>query len=70
MPLVVPGLTSTGNKTDEWTNHLVGKKIGDTSDHIVSSSLLHPHLRLSPHHHTTIMLTQPPSPDLCEEGPP
>ncbi|KAK0660039.1 hypothetical protein DIS24_g3656 [Lasiodiplodia hormozganensis] len=34
MPLVVPGLTSTGNKTEEWTNHLVGKKIGDTSDHI------------------------------------
>lgn len=30
MPLVVPGLTSTsGDKTEEWTNKLVGKKLSD-----------------------------------------
>ncbi|KAM7203847.1 hypothetical protein V8F20_003853 [Naviculisporaceae sp. PSN 640] len=28
MPLVVPGITSnSGDKTEEWTNKLVGKKI-------------------------------------------
>ena len=30
MPLVVPGITSnSGDKTEEWTNKLVGKKIAD-----------------------------------------
>ena len=30
MPLVVPGITSnSGDKTQEWTNKLVGKKIAD-----------------------------------------
>lgn len=30
MPLVVPGINSTsGNKTEEWQNKLVGKKLGD-----------------------------------------
>ena len=30
MPLVVPGITSkTGDKTEEWTNKLVGKKLHD-----------------------------------------
>lgn len=30
MPLVVPGITSnSGDKTQEWTNKLVGKKITD-----------------------------------------
>ena len=33
MPLVVPGITSTsGDKTEEWTNKLVGKKVSD-GDH-------------------------------------
>ncbi|EJT76588.1 hypothetical protein GGTG_06505 [Gaeumannomyces tritici R3-111a-1] len=34
MPLVVPGITQTNSadKTTEWTNKLVGKKIED-SDH-------------------------------------
>ncbi|KAH6718907.1 hypothetical protein BKA61DRAFT_596400 [Leptodontidium sp. MPI-SDFR-AT-0119] len=34
MPLVVPGITSGGaqSKTEEWTNKLVGKKIGEGSD--------------------------------------
>lgn len=39
MPLVVPGITSSGgeqSKTDEWTNKLVGKKIGESSDSTVS----------------------------------
>ncbi|ORY62441.1 uncharacterized protein BCR38DRAFT_346090 [Pseudomassariella vexata] len=31
MPLVVPGITSTGSgdKTEEWSNKLVGKKLSD-----------------------------------------
>lgn len=33
MPLVVPGITSeSGDKTEEWTNKLVGKKIHDGED--------------------------------------
>ena len=33
MPLVVPGINSndSGSKTEEWSNKLVGKKIGDGS---------------------------------------
>ncbi len=35
MPLVVPGLQSKdGDKTSDWMNKLVGKKIGDSSDEI------------------------------------
>ncbi|PBP16223.1 translation machinery-associated protein 20 [Diplocarpon rosae] len=36
MPLVVPGIMSGGeqNKTDEWTNKLVGKKLGESSDEV------------------------------------
>lgn len=38
MPLVVPGLMSKdGDKTNDWMNKLMGKKIGETSDEIVSS---------------------------------
>ena len=30
MPLVVPGITSnSGDKTEEWTNKLIGKKISE-----------------------------------------
>jgi hypothetical protein len=35
MPLVVPGITPQGKdktKTEEWTNKLVGKKLGEGSD--------------------------------------
>ncbi|KAF2484364.1 hypothetical protein BDY17DRAFT_295505 [Neohortaea acidophila] len=35
MPLVVPGLQSKDGNTDkstQWTNELVGKKIGDSSN--------------------------------------
>ncbi|CAN8102116.1 unnamed protein product [Discula destructiva] len=33
MPLVVPGVTSqSGDKTEEWTNKLVGKKIHEGED--------------------------------------
>ena len=36
MPLVVPGLSSTGgDKTSDWMNKLVGKKMGDTSNETV-----------------------------------
>lgn len=39
MPLVVPGVTSqSGDKTEEWMNKLVGKKLTeqDASNEIVS----------------------------------
>lgn len=42
MPLVVPGINSGGDssKTEEWTNKLVGKKIGDgASDEVVCSRI-------------------------------
>jgi hypothetical protein len=34
MPLVVPGINSGGDKskTEEWTEKLVGKKIGESND--------------------------------------
>ena len=38
MPLVVPGVTSndSASKTEEWSNKLVGKKLGDgASDAVV-----------------------------------
>lgn len=39
MPLVVPGITSQpGNKTEEWQNKLVGKKLSD-SEHTETVSL-------------------------------
>jgi hypothetical protein len=35
MPLVVPGLQSKdGDKTSDWMNKLMGKKIGNSSDEI------------------------------------
>lgn len=39
MPLIVPGITSNdgkSSKTDDWMNKLVGKKIGEGSDAVVS----------------------------------
>jgi hypothetical protein len=39
MPLVVPGLTSNSgenDKTNNWMNQLMGKKIGDSSNETVS----------------------------------
>jgi hypothetical protein len=41
MPLVVPGINSGGDKskTEEWTQKLVGKKIGESHDATVSSNL-------------------------------
>jgi hypothetical protein len=41
MPLVVPGINSGGDKskTEEWTQKLVGKKIGESHDATVSSYL-------------------------------
>jgi hypothetical protein len=41
MPLVVPGLTNNSgenDKTNNWMNQLMGKKIGDTSNETVSPS--------------------------------
>jgi hypothetical protein len=41
MPLVVPGLMSNSkDKTEDWSNKLMGKKLGDTSDEIVRSTIL------------------------------
>ncbi|KAF2667870.1 hypothetical protein BT63DRAFT_302804 [Microthyrium microscopicum] len=35
MPLVVPGLMSSGkDKNDDWANKLMGKKIGESSDEV------------------------------------
>lgn len=42
MPLVVPGINSgdkENSKTQEWTQKLVGKKIGESSDSTVSFSM-------------------------------
>jgi hypothetical protein len=42
MPLVVPGITNNGDgasKTEDWTNKLVGKKLGSTSDATVCYKL-------------------------------
>lgn len=38
MPLVVPGImTGSGDKTEEWTNKLVGKKLSeDQTNEVVS----------------------------------
>lgn len=37
MPLVIPGLQSnSGDKTTKWQNDLMGKKLGDSSDQVVS----------------------------------
>lgn len=42
MPLVVPGISSTsGDKTEEWTNKLVGKKVSDDA-HSEVVSFAHP----------------------------
>lgn len=36
MPLVVPGITQkTGDKTEEWQNKLVGKKLSDSDSNEV-----------------------------------
>ena len=41
MPLVVPGLMSDSkDKSGEWQNKLMGKKLGDSSDNIVRSHAL------------------------------
>lgn len=66
MPLVVPGITSDPNdKTGEWTNKLMGKKIGDASDNIVCPFLIRGlviyHLPLTNYH----LLSLPPSLRLC-----
>lgn len=41
MPLVVPGLMgNSGDKTDEWTNKLVGKKLSEQdSNETVSTDI-------------------------------
>lgn len=36
MPLVVPGVQSQGgDQIDQWTNKLMGKKLGDNHDEVV-----------------------------------
>ena len=45
MPLVVPGITPQGgdkSKTEEWSNKLVGKKLGEGSDATVCLSFCSP----------------------------
>lgn len=42
MPLIVPGITpsSSGDKTSDWQNKLMGKKLGDKHDEIVCTHSL------------------------------
>jgi hypothetical protein len=41
MPLIDPVTTNVGgDKTQEWQNKLVGKKLGDAHDEVVSTALL------------------------------
>jgi len=43
MPLVVPGIQSKGGEgVEEWSNKLMGKKIGDNHDEVVCSPLSSP----------------------------
>lgn len=42
MPLVVPGINSTGDKTEEWQNKLVGKTISDEPSSETVRDLLAP----------------------------
>lgn len=75
MPLVVPGINSTmgDNKTAEWQQKLLGKKIGETSDEVVCFEVYkgcnrgdvesHPHL-------TNITADGEAWKDLCEERTP
>jgi hypothetical protein len=40
MPLIDPVTTAAGgDKTQEWQNKLVGKKLGDSHDEVVSEPL-------------------------------
>jgi hypothetical protein len=59
MPLVVPGLQSKDGKSsgDDWMSKLMGKKLGDTHDEIVS---LYPSFPSLPS--TTTTSTPCPSP--------
>jgi hypothetical protein len=61
MPLVVPGLMSSGkDKESDWQNKLMGKKIGDTSDEMVCPpTMLH-----LPNTIDKVLTT---SEDLCKE---
>lgn len=70
MPLVVPGLNSTGNKTEEWQNQLMGKKIGDASDHIVRGSPPKSLEGTQPASLPAVELTYHPPADLRQERPP
>lgn len=46
MPLVVPGITgNSGDKTEEWTNKLVGKKLSEDSTNEVVSFATAPQSR-------------------------
>jgi len=47
MPLVVPGINSTsGDKAEEWTNKLVGKKLSDEESSTETASFHPEHLIL------------------------
>lgn len=58
MPLVVPGITSQGgnDKTSDWMNKLMGKKIGDNSNETVSGN------------DKSLDSDTDCGPDLCEDG--
>ncbi|KAG9186978.1 hypothetical protein G6011_10086 [Alternaria panax] len=50
MPLVVPGLQSKdGNSGDDWSSKLMGKKLGDQHDEVVSPVRQSPPFLFPPH---------------------
>lgn len=59
MPLVVPGITSTGKGDDlqsDWLNKLAGKKLGDAHDGMTfaKKDLPHKHQIIEPGSFTTM----------------
>lgn len=48
MPLVVPGLQSTDGGKDDWMSKLMGKKIGEQHDEMVSLISSYPSSFFSP----------------------
>jgi hypothetical protein len=61
MPLVVPGLMSSGkDKNDDWAQKLMGKKIGDSSDEVVRSLNILPRIAFSQPCSQPVMLTNTP----------
>lgn len=65
MPLVVPGITSSsGDKSEEWGNKLVGKSLSDESS--TATVRNPPQLHLNPLFYGTIILGSTPAGSLTD----